>query len=134
MPRPTDAQITLLSVLPDATAACGLDGASLSPLFKANRQAFCTIEDKKRVAIQDFISEARDILIKTSFPSKNVHTRIRKKKSGIARDILKEAGSGQYDTIVLGRKGLSGVKDFFMGSVPHKILNRAQKIAVILVN
>ena len=129
-----DASIALLSVLPDATAACGLDSPSLTPLFKANRQAFCTIEDQKRYAVQEFMDEAVQVLLDAGFARKNIKASIRKKKTGIARDILREAKQGGYDTIVLGRKGLSGVKEFLMGSVPTKILSRAEDIAVIVVH
>jgi len=129
-----DTSIALLSVLPDATAACGLDSPSLTPLFKANRQAFCTIEDQKRYAVQEFMDEAVQVLLDAGFAQKNIKASIRKKKSGIARDILREAKQGGCDTIVLGRKGLSGVKEFLMGSVPTKILSRAEDIAVIVVH
>ena len=37
-----NATITMLSVLPDATAGCGLDSPSLTPLFKKNMKTFLT--------------------------------------------------------------------------------------------
>ena len=40
--------VTLFSVLPDATAACGLDSPALTPLFKQSRKTFCAIEDTKK--------------------------------------------------------------------------------------
>ena len=129
-----DADITLLSILPDPTSACGLDAPSLTPLFKANRQAFCTLEDQKLASVRQFADGAREFLLKAGFGAKNVRVNIRKKQSGIARDILKAAEKGGYDTIVVGRKGLSSVKEFLMGSVPSKILSRAANMAVVVVN
>lgn len=129
-----EASIALLSVLPDPTAACGLDSPSLTPLFKESRQAFCSIEDQKRFAVQEFLDKAVQLLLDAGFDRKNIKAAIRKKKSGIARDILREAKQGGFDTIVLGRKGLSAVRDFLMGSVPTKILSRAEDIAVIVVH
>jgi nucleotide-binding universal stress UspA family protein len=46
--------------------------------------------------------------------------------------ILREAASRAADLIVVGSKGFSGVKQFFIGSVPNSILHHA-KIPVLLV-
>jgi nucleotide-binding universal stress UspA family protein len=129
-----ETEITLLSVLPDATAACGLDSPSLVPLFKENREAFCSIEDAKRDHVQTFMDQAKEALVTAGFSPKNVKAKIRKKKKGIAQDIMKEAREGAYDTIVIGRRGLSGIKEFFMGSVSNKVVHSASDMAVIVVD
>ena len=126
--------VTLFSVLPDATAACGLDGPSLVPLFKGNRQAFCAIEDTKKETVKRFMEDGKAVLVEAGFPSKNVAIKIRKKKVGIARDILKEAQHGKYTTLVIGRRGLSGIKQFLMGSVSNKVVALAKKVSVIVVD
>jgi len=127
-------EITLLSILPDATAACGLDSPSLVPLFKENREAFCSIEDAKREHVHTFINQARQALVMAGFSPKNVKLKMRKKKKGIAQDIMKEARDGGYDTIVIGRRGLSGIKEFLMGSVSNKVVHSAEEMAVIVVD
>jgi nucleotide-binding universal stress UspA family protein len=128
------ATVTLFSVLPDATAACGLDSPSLTPLFRKNRQAFCAIEDTKKDTVKEFMQKAKKVLVEGGFASKNVAIKIRKKKSGIARDVLKEADRGKYDTLVIGRRGLSGVKQFVLGSVSNKIVKFAKKASVVVVD
>ena len=55
------------------------------------------------------------------------------RKKGIARDIIDEARNG-YDTVVMGKRGLSGIKEFFLGSVSQKVLNGAKDVSVLLVN
>ncbi|GAF89569.1 unnamed protein product, partial [marine sediment metagenome] len=55
------------------------------------------------------------------------------KEKGIARDIINEAHSG-YDTIVLGRRGLSGIKEFVLGSISQKVLHSARDMSVIVVD
>ncbi len=47
--------------------------------------------------------------------------------------ILEEATVGRYDTIVLGRKGLSRVSDFSMGRVSTKIVQMADRHVLWLV-
>lgn len=129
-----DASLTVLSILPDPTSGCDLDGPSLAPIFKENMKTFCTIEDAKRAAVQGFLEQAKQTLVKGGFASKNIALRIRKKKAGIARDILKEAERGKYDTIVIGRRGLSGIKQFLFGSVSNKVVQLTQGACVIVVD
>ena len=126
--------VTLFSVLPDATAACGLDSPTLTPVFKQHVQAFCAIEDTKKDSVKVFMEKAKQALVKGGFPSKNIAVKIRKKKVGIARDILKEAGQGKYTTVVIGRRGLSGIKQFVLGSVSSKIVKFAKRVSVIVVD
>jgi nucleotide-binding universal stress UspA family protein len=124
----------MLNILPDAAAACGMDSPSLTPVFEKNAKTFCTIEDTKKEAMKLFLDDAKNILLRAGFPQKNVAVKIRKKKSGIARDILKEALRGKFDTIVIGRRGLSGIKKFMFGSVSNKVVQLADKISVIVVD
>jgi nucleotide-binding universal stress UspA family protein len=126
--------VTLFSVIPDAAAACDLDGPSLTPLFNQSRKAFCALEDTKKDHLKAFMEKAKQVLVEAGFPSKNVTVKIRKKKAGIARDILKEAQNGKYTTVVLGRRGLSAVREFLFGSVSHKVVQLAKKVSVIVVD
>jgi nucleotide-binding universal stress UspA family protein len=131
---PCDAAVTLLSVVPDMAAACRLEGPSLVPIFKENREAFCSMEDSKRERIKEFMDQAKEGLAKAGFPGGNIRVKVRKKKKGVARDILAEAKEGKYDTIVVGRRGLSGVKEFFIGSVSQKVLQNASNLTVVVVD
>jgi nucleotide-binding universal stress UspA family protein len=126
--------VTLFSVLPDATAACGLDGPTLVPLFQKGKQAFCALEEAKKDSVKAFMEKAKETLVKGGFSSKNVAVKTQKKKVGIARDILKEAEKGKYTTLVIGRRGLSGIKQFLLGSVSNKIVQLAKKVSVIVVD
>jgi nucleotide-binding universal stress UspA family protein len=131
--QPT-AMVVLFSVIPDPTSACGLDSPALTPIFKDNIQTFCAIEDSKKDSVKSFMEKAKRVLVESGFPSKNVATKIRKKKVGIARDIVKEARQGKYDTLVVGRRGLSGIKEFLFGSVSNKVVQLATKVSVIVVD
>ncbi|HUU40909.1 MAG TPA: universal stress protein, partial [Desulfatiglandales bacterium] len=72
-------------------------------------------------------------LLKGGFKEENITVKAHPKKIGVARDIIKEANSG-YDAIVLGRRGISGVKEFILGSVSQKVLHMARGVSVILVD
>ena len=55
------------------------------------------------------------------------------KKRGIARDIIREAKAG-YNVVVMGKRGLSGIKEFILGSVTQKVFNSAMDISVLVVD
>jgi len=48
-------------------------------------------------------------------------------------EIMRAAREGAYGTIVMGRRGLSRVRDFLMGRVTSKVLNQAKDFAVWIV-
>ena len=48
--------------------------------------------------------------------------------------IVKEANEGGYGTIVVGRRGLSRVREFFIGRVSMKVIQLARKHAVWVVS
>ena len=50
-----------------------------------------------------------------------------------AADILNTARKGGYGTIVMGRRGISAVREFLMGRVTTKVLNWAEGLAVWVV-
>jgi len=51
-----------------------------------------------------------------------------------AKAIVDEARKGDFGTIVVGRRGLSRVEEFFMGRVSNKVLQLAKEMAVWVVN
>lgn len=51
-----------------------------------------------------------------------------------AGSILEEARRGGFDTVVVGRRGLSRVEEFVMGRVGNKVLQLAEDLAVWVVH
>jgi nucleotide-binding universal stress UspA family protein len=126
-----DHEVTLFHVALDTAAICNMNSPELTPYFTAQQITFCSLEDKKKELVRKAMDEARTRLIGVGFQEKKITTKIETRKKGVARDILAEAQSG-YDTIVMGRRGLSGVSEFLMGSVSQKVLNNARGISVVL--
>lgn len=128
-----DHEITLFSVLLDSAAICDMDNPSLTPYFMANKGAFCSIEDQKRNLVMEALENAKKTLVRAGFEEGRIRIKTETKKKGVARGIIDEAASG-YDIVVMGRRGLSGMKEFFLGSVSQKVLQSKEAISVVLVD
>lgn len=128
-----DISVTLFSVIPDTSTICDLESPELIPYFKAQQSNFCLLEEKKKNLLEQALKQAKESLREAGFNEKNINIKLESKKRGIARDILAEAAEG-YDTIVMGKRGLSGVKEFFLGSVSQKVLSLAKDVSVMVVD
>lgn len=129
----TDNKITLFNVIPDTAALCEMNSPELTPYFKSQQSSFCVLEEKKKELVNQAVQKARNILMDAGFDANNITVKSEVKKSGVARDIVKEAESG-YNVIVIGRRGVSGIKEFILGSVSQKVFNLAKDISVLVVN
>jgi nucleotide-binding universal stress UspA family protein len=128
-----DCRITLFSVVPDTAAICEMHGPELTPYFKAQQDSFCALEEKKKEILTAAQMKARKLLVDSGFKEDQILVKSGPKKKGIARDIAAEALAG-YDLVVMGRRGLSGIKEFFMGSISQKVLALALDVPILLVN
>jgi len=54
-------------------------------------------------------------------------------KNGVAIDIINESKAA-YSTIVLGRRGLSGIREFLLGKVSNKVVSSAKNKSVLVVD
>ena len=114
-----DLQITLFSVCPDTASLCEMDSPALIPYFKSRQSDFCVLEDEKKKLVQEALDGAREELMEKGFSPENIEVKLLTKKEGVARDIVSEALLG-YDLIIMGRRGVSAVKEFFLGAFPKK--------------
>jgi nucleotide-binding universal stress UspA family protein len=128
-----DAEVTLISVLPDTETLCAMQSPELTPYFLDQQASFCALENKKKELIDLTLQEARRRLVNCGFATGAVIIKAQKREKGIARDIIQEAKAGGYDLVVMGKTGLSGIREFFMGSTAQKVVQGAKGISVLLV-
>lgn len=129
-----DVDVTLFNVLLDTEAMCAMESPELTPYFKSEQNAFCSLEDKKKEVVRQAMQQGRQCLLNCGFAEDRVNTKTVVRQKGVARDIINEAQNGGYDLVVLGKQGLSGFKEFFLGSVPQKILYGVKNVSVLLVD
>jgi len=90
--------------------------------------------EKAKDEISVTLDEAKGRLIKSGFEPNQVSTEIITGAYSRAVAIFEKAKDEGYGTIVVGRRGLSKVREFFMGRVSNKLIQLAQAHAVWVVN
>ncbi len=75
----------------------------------------------------------KDLLVRAGVDEERITTKSILHSTSRAGDILREAKERKYGTIVMGRRGLSKVREFLMGRVTNKVLSRAEGFAVWIV-
>ncbi|MGM0427706.1 MAG: universal stress protein [Thermodesulfobacteriota bacterium] len=124
---------TVYSVVLSTPAICDLNSPGLTPYFMSQKAAFCQVEDQQKALMETALKKAKETLVKAGFSSDVVRTKLETEKKGVARAILEEIRTG-YDVVVLGRKGVGRVQEFFMGSVSQKVLHSARDVSIVLVD
>lgn len=81
-----------------------------------------------------FISDAKKRLIELGLKPKRVTGKVVSNVATRAGCIIEEARNGGSGTIVVGRRGLSRVEEFFMGRVSNKVLQMAKDMAVWVIS
>ena len=126
-------EIILFSVIPSTAAVCGLESDTLIPQFTSQQNAFCQVEDEKKIALKEALKRKKQVLLDAGFPEENIQVKTGLQKKGVARDIVAEAVRSRADMVVMGRRGISGFKEFFLGSISQKVLQLSKEVSVLLV-
>ncbi len=127
-----DTEIILLSVIPKMVAACELNEPTLTVHFKSEQSLFCQVEGHKENILGEALQRAKDKLLEAGFKKEKITAHLTKQQKSIANDIVSKAEQLNADIIVMGRRGLSGFKEFFLGSVSHKVLQLCKDKSVLL--
>jgi nucleotide-binding universal stress UspA family protein len=78
------------------------------------------------------MEKARHLFLDQNVPENAVSVKIQERKVGIARDIIHESQK-DYDGVVVGRWGISMLKDFLWGSIANKLIGRLINIPLCVV-
>ena len=106
--------------------------ARKDPAYR-HRQAFIAewmIEQER--AVQEFLERARQLFLEQGVPEDMVITKIKERKLGIVRDIVDECQSG-FDALVVGRAGMSKLKDLVLGSIAKELIGYPSNIPLCVV-
>ncbi len=127
---PKQAKITLFHVL-DRIPQSYWD-LEAQPGFRHKVIGVHAWEFQQKKLIQGFMERANRLLTVAGHPKDSVLTVLQERQVGIARDIIIEAKKG-YDAVVMGRRGMSPVKDLFFGSTANKLVSRLLDVPVWVI-
>jgi nucleotide-binding universal stress UspA family protein len=88
--------------------------------------------EKERMAPK--LNDVKTCLFNMGIPLHNVTCEILTDKISRASGILERANEGKYGTLVIGRRGLTIVKEFFVGRVGQKIFQLAGDMTVWVIS
>jgi len=89
-------------------------------------------EIQQEKIIKDFMESAGQLLVDAGFPKDSFSVNIHERQEGIARDIVIESRKN-YSAVVLGRTGLSELKDLVLGSIANKLMERLTHVPIWIV-
>ncbi len=84
--------------------------------------------------VEKFLAEARDALIGGGVPPEKVQTQIIHTRTDLAKDMLDEIDSHQYQFVLIGKQSFKEQKPFLIGSNANKILKNVKNTILCLVD
>ena len=103
-----------------------------NPTFRHQLAPVAAWAIQQQKAIQEFMEKSKKLLIDQGVPKKSVNIRMQERQAGIARDIVREAQKG-YDAVVVGRWGVSKLKDLVWGSIAGKLVGHLVHVPLWVV-
>lgn len=129
-----EVHVTLLHILTGLPPAFWDDGHILGEKEREARQRLiANWQAEQEKQWQGLVRKAHDCLVAAGIPKKAVSNKFTPKYYDVAEDILDEATTGKFDTIVMGRRGLGTAKALLLGSVTNKVAQNAKDCAVTIV-
>lgn len=89
--------------------------------------------DKGSALARKHLKEAEERLIRQGFAPEQIQTQI-KTASGICNAIRQEAERGNYDAVLIGRRGLGAVGNMFFGSTSSGLIEQCHRSPLWIVD
>jgi nucleotide-binding universal stress UspA family protein len=90
------------------------------------------LEEAKALAESQIFAPTREMLEQAGFSQTHIHTEFAVGHD-VAHEILEVCKAGNYDTVVMGKRGLSRIRTFLTGSVTEKVVRHASGRTVWVV-
>ncbi len=104
-----------------------------NPLYRTKKTKVMGWLADQQLVIGEFNEKALKILTNGGFAKEAVRVKTQTKKTGILNDIIQESYQ-DYSAIVMGRTGLSRLKDLLLGSMAHKLAVKIKHIPAVIVS
>ncbi len=90
-------------------------------------------ESGQKQMMNAFLKDARNKLVSAGYDKDRVQFKLATREKGVARGILSEAQSGEYQALVIRRRGnANSILGVTLGGVAAKVVEKADKIPLIV--
>ncbi|MBV5318753.1 MAG: universal stress protein [Desulfobulbaceae bacterium] len=89
--------------------------------------------DKHAQVARKYLKEAEERLIRHGFAKERIESSV-KTASGVGAAIRDEAQRGQYDSVLIGRRGLGAMGNMFFGSTSAELVEKCHKTPLWIVD
>jgi nucleotide-binding universal stress UspA family protein len=104
-----------------------------NPLYKTKTGRLRQWITDQQHKTHGYLENARESLLTAGFPADQVATRIKPKKLGVVRDIVKTSYD-EYSAVIVGRSGLSRLKDrLLLKNVAFQLVGKIHHLPVVVV-
>lgn len=90
--------------------------------------------EKKQMLARRNLEDAKKRLIRNGFTEQQIHISVKITPADIASLIHQEALSNQYDSILLGRRGVGTVGELFFGSTSSLLIEKCHRIPLWIID
>lgn len=92
------------------------------------------IMDKNKVESENLLITEKAFLVQLGVDEQRIETVSRPRMLGQVKDILEYAYKHRFDTLVIGRRGLTRLQTMFMGSTSAKIMEHAATLPIWIID
>jgi nucleotide-binding universal stress UspA family protein len=124
----TECRITLFHAFRQLKRYAGVDFIETGEAL----EAFWQTREGEEIA--PYLKKARETLLAAGIPEDRITLRIVDGGRSPNEDIMREAQNGDYRTVIMGRRGISRVKAFLLGSVTRGVLDHSASLSVWIVH
>jgi nucleotide-binding universal stress UspA family protein len=114
----------VFSGVPDACFDTGRRPAAVT-------RAISAWQAEERREIEAHFNAPRRILTYPAFPAEHIEIKLRRRRHGVARDIIREA-RGDYEFVVASRRGMGPLAQMVVGSVTLKLLQGLSFVPLLI--
>ncbi|MDZ7641169.1 MAG: universal stress protein [Desulfurivibrio sp.] len=89
---------------------------------------------QKLTTHQGYLRQAHEFLVKQGVTPERLHSEARICGGGIGEEIFREGRRGNYDAVVLGRRGMTKLEEVLLGSVSQTIFDKCHEIPLWVID
>jgi nucleotide-binding universal stress UspA family protein len=125
-----DMEFTLMHVQPTISQYL-LDEAKKSP------QAYAALEKvnrKNTETANHLLEKYKEQMMALGIAETDIELNTQPRALGVAKDILEFSRAGHFDAVIMGRRGLSGLGEVFIGSVSANVVDHSTDTPIWLID